>query len=192
MLLSETRSGKGTRLSSQLHLRRGSQMPFPSHMVCNHLFVHLALGLLNFLSVATTSRGHWTDIGCVFDDVLNTRISITSTFISDLVLLALMVSGVLRWKGVHGSCSTWCLLYKQASPPRFAGGSVATFIIILLILTIRVWRGSSFLHLLRCLLWYVLFSGFPSTTVVLRTYLRLMAGFQVLIILHLSGAQLLY
>jgi len=59
------------------------------------------------------SRGHPADGRCVFDHILRARICIISTFISDLVLLALMVSGVLRWKGVHDKSGTWWLLYKQ-------------------------------------------------------------------------------
>jgi hypothetical protein len=50
---------------------------------------------------------------------MHTRISIISTFVSDLMLLALMLSGILRWKGSRESSGTWWLLYKQVSLSLF-------------------------------------------------------------------------
>jgi hypothetical protein len=74
------------------------------------------------LSVVVTSRGHLADGYCVFEHTLRTRICIISTFISDLVLIALMISGVLRWKGVHDKVGTWWLLYRQVGLPHSADG----------------------------------------------------------------------
>jgi len=67
-----------------------------------------------------TARGHRDDGRCIFDHILHTRIGIFSTFITDLVLLVLMLSGILRWKGAHGRGGLWWLMYTQSSHlPRY-------------------------------------------------------------------------
>jgi hypothetical protein len=52
---------------------------------------------------------------------MHIKISVIFTFISDLVLLALMLSGILRWKGPRQINGTWWLLYKQVGLPSFHG-----------------------------------------------------------------------
>jgi len=71
------------------------------------------------IHLAATVRGHWTDDAarrCVYDNISNIRICIFSTFINDLVLLVLMITGVFRWKGLEGVQERdgilW-LMYKQ-------------------------------------------------------------------------------
>jgi len=66
-----------------------------------------------FIYVLATSSGYWADGSCTIDHIMHIRISVISTFISDLVLLALMLSGILRWKGPRQINGTWWLLYKQ-------------------------------------------------------------------------------
>jgi hypothetical protein len=97
------------------------------------------------LSVAATSRGHWTDGSCVIDNLLNSRLSLSATFISDLVLITVMISGVLRWKGTHGIGGTWWLLYKQVSlhhPADRAGTGSDLLILLILLLGLGLDRTS--------------------------------------------------
>ena len=151
-------------------------------MVCVHFFVYPEPSLLNTLSVVATSQGHLADGHCVFDGILRTRVCIITTFVSDLVLLAFMISGVLRWKGIQERGGTWWLLYKQASLTDSADGEMVTLIVSLM-LALRVWHGLYFSHLPRCLLWCVC----PVVSLQLVLHMYLMAHLQVFIILNLNG-----
>jgi len=107
-------------------------MPLPLHIVCVYFLRLLRTKSSNStLSVVFTARGHRDGGRCIFDHILHARIGIFSTFITDLVLLVLMLSGILRWKGAHGRGGLWWLMYTQVS---FAHPTL----ISLLMLTIRV------------------------------------------------------
>jgi hypothetical protein len=69
------------------------------------------------MSGISTLRGHYaaTSGVCAIDDTLHTRFIIFSTVITDLVLLGLMLSGVLRWKEARRRGGVWWLLLKQVS-----------------------------------------------------------------------------
>jgi hypothetical protein len=63
----------------------------------------------------STFRGHQIDGACVFIHSSCSNIVILSTFIMDLVILLLMLSGVLRWRNSRRRGGMWWLLYMQAS-----------------------------------------------------------------------------
>jgi len=74
-------------------------------------------------SGAVTFRGRKDDnsTSCIIENSVHNRISVFSTFITDLVLLVLMVVGVLRWKDARRTNGIWLLLYRQVclSRPSF-------------------------------------------------------------------------
>jgi len=110
-------------------------MPFPLRMVC--IYVLRLLGTKSSkstLSVVVTARGHRDDSFCVFEHILHTRITVFSTFITDLILLVLMFAGILRWKGAHERGGLWWLMYTQVSLAH-------PTLISLLMLIVRVWHG---------------------------------------------------
>jgi len=73
--------------------------------------------------------------------VLKYRIFILATFATDLVLVALMLGGVLRWKIDYGMGRIWWVLFTQVSITSYpAVGTVAT-VIAKLTLVIRAWHG---------------------------------------------------
>lgn len=65
----------------------------------------------------------WSDIAilraqrtanyCDVDHILDTRITIFSSFITDLVFLSLMLIGVLRWKRARHMGGIWRVMYTQ-------------------------------------------------------------------------------
>ena len=61
---------------------------------------------------AAKSDGQRIGDFCNLRHTVDTRVSIVSTVITDVVLLALMLFGILRWKGVWNG-SIWWLLYTQ-------------------------------------------------------------------------------
>jgi hypothetical protein len=67
------------------------------------------------LSGAATSSGYWTGSICGVQDTDHNKIGVFSTFITDILLLALMLVGVLRWREVRQRGSIWWLLYAQVS-----------------------------------------------------------------------------
>ena len=67
------------------------------------------------LGVAT-SRGNWTGSICAIQHTEHIKISIFSTFSTDLILVTLMLVGVLRWREPRQNGRTWWLLYTQVSP----------------------------------------------------------------------------
>jgi len=87
-----------------------------------------------FIYVLATSSGYWSNGSCTIDRIMHIRISVISTFISDLALLALMLSGILRWKGPRKIDGTWWLLYKQglAWIVLFALAEVPPLVLIIL------------------------------------------------------------
>jgi hypothetical protein len=115
VLLSDTHSGNKTTLSWRFRLQFGSQMLLPLSMVCISVFIYPSLDLLNELSVSATSRGHIVEGVCITDHILRARIAVFSVFITDLVLLALMFSGILRWREHREWHGIWWLLYTQVS-----------------------------------------------------------------------------
>jgi hypothetical protein len=53
---------------------------------------------------------------------VDTRASILSTFTADLILLALKLVGILRWKEARQKVGTWRLLYSEVSLSSSRGG----------------------------------------------------------------------
>jgi hypothetical protein len=63
--------------------------------------------------VAVTSPGHLLGSFCDVDHSTNVKVTILSTFITDVVYLVLMLVGVLRWRDTRGEGGIWGLMYKQ-------------------------------------------------------------------------------
>ncbi|KAH9048280.1 hypothetical protein EDB84DRAFT_1557074 [Lactarius hengduanensis] len=61
----------------------------------------------------TTLRSAWTGKLCSILYTDHGRISVLSTFITDLILLVLMLAGLKRWKNAPKSCGIWRLLRTQ-------------------------------------------------------------------------------
>ncbi|KAH9006164.1 hypothetical protein EDB86DRAFT_3070183 [Lactarius hatsudake] len=64
----------------------------------------------------TTLRSTWTEQPesfCAISHTDHGRISIFSTFTTDLILLVLMLTGLKRWKNAPTSCGVWRLLRTQ-------------------------------------------------------------------------------
>jgi hypothetical protein len=62
-------------------------------------------------------RGHWEASICALEHTSHARLYVFSTFITDLVLLALMLAGVLRWCSIRGRGEIWQLMYTQVKSP---------------------------------------------------------------------------
>jgi hypothetical protein len=64
---------------------------------------------------AATSGAIWGSAteSCIVLHTEHGKISVFSTFASDLVLLALMLVGLLRWKNARQRCGIWWLLCTQ-------------------------------------------------------------------------------
>jgi hypothetical protein len=63
------------------------------------------------LSGAATARAIWNGNFCMVVNLEHTKIAIFTTFVSDLILLLLMVIGLLRWENVRqrgGVLSSMC------------------------------------------------------------------------------------
>ncbi|KAH9069363.1 hypothetical protein EDB83DRAFT_2314400 [Lactarius deliciosus] len=58
-------------------------------------------------------RATWSGGICKITNPFETKINFLVTFITDLVLLALMLTGLLRWENAHQRGSVWWLLYAQ-------------------------------------------------------------------------------
>ncbi|KAH9180202.1 hypothetical protein EDB89DRAFT_2224070 [Lactarius sanguifluus] len=61
----------------------------------------------------TTLRSAWTGTLCSILHTSHGRISVLSTFTTDLILLVLMLAGLKRWKNAPKSCGVWRLLRTQ-------------------------------------------------------------------------------
>ncbi|KAH9062474.1 hypothetical protein EDB87DRAFT_1682117 [Lactarius vividus] len=61
----------------------------------------------------TTLRSAWTGSLCAILNSDFARISICSTFTTDVILLVLMLTGLKRWKHAPRSCGVWRLLRTQ-------------------------------------------------------------------------------
>jgi len=80
------------------------------------LLVTCALWFANtvaFVYNTATSRGRRIGTFCDVDHLVDTRVTVVSSFLTDLVLLSLMISGILRWKEGHQKDGIWWVLYKQ-------------------------------------------------------------------------------
>jgi len=66
-----------------------------------------------FIYNAAISSGRRIDGFCDVDHLVDIRVTIISSFITDLVLLYLMLSGILRWKEGRQKGGIWRVLYKQ-------------------------------------------------------------------------------
>jgi hypothetical protein len=62
------------------------------------------------------SRAHHDGTACYYDHILDTRSVLFASFITDLVLLSLMLFGVLRWKQDNLTGGIWHLMYTQVGP----------------------------------------------------------------------------
>ncbi|KAH9969866.1 hypothetical protein BC827DRAFT_42482 [Russula dissimulans] len=75
-----------------------------------------ALILLRVYALWERSRiiiAYDSNTSCIIENSLHNRTSVFSTFITDLVLLVLMLVGVLRWKDARRTSGIWLLLYTQ-------------------------------------------------------------------------------
>jgi hypothetical protein len=72
---------------------------------------------------------------------LQARTFIFSTFATDLMLLALMLVGVLRWKIDCEMGRIWWVLFTQVSSPSYPAVGTEATVIAKLTLAIRVWHG---------------------------------------------------
>jgi len=84
----------------------------------NRIVVGLTFALLlantgSFIYNAAISRGRLAGDICQIDHLVDTRASILSTFTADLMLLALKLAGILRWKEARQKVGTWWLLYSE-------------------------------------------------------------------------------
>jgi len=84
----------------------------------NRIVIGLTFALLlantgSFIYNAAISRGRWAGDICQIDHLVDTRASILSTFTADLILLALKLVGILRWKEARQKVGTWRLLYSE-------------------------------------------------------------------------------
>jgi hypothetical protein len=61
---------------------------------------------------------------CFLNDPLQVRAFIFSTFVTDLVLLALMLVGVLRWRMAGEMGGIWWVLFAQVSIPSYTAATV--------------------------------------------------------------------
>jgi hypothetical protein len=86
------------------------------YLQCVLFWPHFEPGSLKHASGAATSRGYWTGSFCAIEHSVHMKISIFSTFSTDLVLLALMLVGILRRGDVRRIGGILSLLYTQASP----------------------------------------------------------------------------
>lgn len=111
--LSATHFGNTTGRSSRSPSRFCSQILAPSFIV--RVYIFLVLNLLSISSDAAISRGRWAGDICQIDHLVDTRASILSTFTADLILLALKLVGILRWKEARQKVGTWRLLYSEVS-----------------------------------------------------------------------------
>jgi len=82
--------------------------------------VVIAMGSTLWLANATvyiysvsTYRGHQVGDACVPIHNSRSSIIVLSTFITDLLLLSLMLSGILRWHNSRRRGGIWWLLYTQ-------------------------------------------------------------------------------
>jgi len=66
-----------------------------------------------YSTITGIDRGHWAASVCALEHTSRAKLYVFSTFITDLVLLALMLAGVLRWCNIHGRSATWQLMYTQ-------------------------------------------------------------------------------
>ncbi|KAI9436275.1 hypothetical protein H4582DRAFT_2078879 [Lactarius indigo] len=55
----------------------------------------------------------WSEGFCKITNTSETKTNILITFITDLVLLVLMLTGLLRWENARRKCGIWWLLYTQ-------------------------------------------------------------------------------
>ncbi|KAH9041772.1 hypothetical protein EDB85DRAFT_1381868 [Lactarius pseudohatsudake] len=61
----------------------------------------------------TVVRGNWSGGICKVTNPPETKINILVSFVTDLVLLALMLTGLLRWENAHWGGGIWWLLFTQ-------------------------------------------------------------------------------
>ncbi|KAH9999662.1 hypothetical protein BJV74DRAFT_166007 [Russula compacta] len=101
---------------------------------------------ISYTYSVATFVGQRIGMFCEEDNTLHNRISIFCTFTTDLILLALMLAGVLRWKGEGESGYLWWLLYTQglAWVVVFALAEVPPVVFIILDLNYPMNRMSLF------------------------------------------------
>ncbi|KAH9006648.1 hypothetical protein EDB83DRAFT_2532945 [Lactarius deliciosus] len=58
-------------------------------------------------------RATWSGDICKITNPSETKINVLVTFATDLVLLLLMLTGLLRWENAHQRGGVWWLLYTQ-------------------------------------------------------------------------------
>lgn len=60
-------------------------------------------------------RSAWTGSSCTILHTNHSRISVLSAFTTDIILLVLMLTGLMRWKNAPSSSGVWRLLRNQVS-----------------------------------------------------------------------------
>jgi hypothetical protein len=66
------------------------------------------------------SRPHRISNFCDASHIVDTRITIYSSFLTDVIFLALMLIGVLRWKHARQMGGIWGVMYSQVGISRIA------------------------------------------------------------------------
>ncbi|KAH8990039.1 hypothetical protein EDB86DRAFT_1824391 [Lactarius hatsudake] len=94
----------------------------------------------------TVVRGNWSGGICKVTNPPETKINILVSFVTDLVLLALMLTGLLRWENAHRGGGVWWLLFTQGLAWMItvvlAGAPTTIFILLNL-------NGGHFFHTTR-------------------------------------------
>lgn len=60
-------------------------------------------------------RSDWIDGSCTISHTNHSRINVLSAFITDMILLVLMLIGLTRWKNASSSSGVWRLLRTQVT-----------------------------------------------------------------------------
>jgi hypothetical protein len=60
-----------------------------------------------------TAHAYWNGAFCELDRVVDIEITFFSSFITDILLLSLLLLGAWRWKADHMKGGIWGLMYTQ-------------------------------------------------------------------------------
>ncbi|KAI0256391.1 hypothetical protein BJV78DRAFT_463342 [Lactifluus subvellereus] len=85
---------------------------------CNKVVIAIASAawiaeMISYIYSTIIFRGYDAGGACTIHHAEDTKISTVTTFVTDLILLVLMLIGVLRWNGEHQRDGIWWLLYMQ-------------------------------------------------------------------------------
>ena len=87
-------------------------------MVCVYLF--LVTDSLKHVPDVTIIHAYRNGTSCVIDRAVDSRITFITSYITDFVLLSLMLFGVSRWRKAHSSLpgGIWWVMYRQVGIPH--------------------------------------------------------------------------